>query len=69
MTTHRTIPELEAYAQRLHRADPNCTEAIPVTPEEAFVLQERHLLARRLTDRNCFNVDELNLLGHRLRIL
>ena len=69
MIAHRTIPEITDYAQRLHRVDPNCKEVIPVTPEEAFDLQEHHLRSKHLTDRNCFNVEEMNLLGHRVRIL
>lgn len=68
-TVHRPLAELQAYAQRLHKIDPGCSEPIPVTPEEAFTVQEERLKRIRMTDRNCFDVEELNLLGHRLKIL
>lgn len=65
----RSIPEIEAYAQRLHRADPGCTEVIPVSPEEAFALQERHLASKHLTSTNCFRLEDVNILGHSIKIL
>ncbi len=65
----RTIPEIESYAKRLHKADPLATEPIPVSPGEAFALQENHLRTSHLTDKNCFRVEDVNLLGHRIKIL
>lgn len=67
--TPRSLCILDDYAVRLHAADPKCTEPIPVTPEEAFAIQERILKGRRLTPSNCFNVEEMRLCGHRVKVI
>lgn len=69
MTVQRPIAEIEDYALRLHQADPLCTEPIPVSPDEAFTLQEDRLRNAILTDRNCFKMNRANILGHAIKIL
>jgi hypothetical protein len=68
-STARTIPELQDYASRLHAVDPKCTEPIPVTPDEAYAFTDSWLRSQRMTDRNCFRTEEMNILGHRFKIL
>lgn len=65
----RSIAEIESYAHRLHRADPGCTEVIPVSPEEAFALQEWWLASKHLTSLNCFRMEDVNIMGHQIKIL
>lgn len=40
-----------------------------MSPDEAFAFQDAWLDAHHLTDRNCFKLEEMNILGHPLKIL
>lgn len=63
----RTVSELEAYATRLHRVDPNCKEEIPVSPAEAFAVHEH--VARKKGFTTASALFDLQLLGHKVKIL
>jgi len=64
---HRSVADIQAYADRLHKADPDMKEEIPITPEEALLLKD-HV---RKQNKNDFisNTFDMNILGHKIKIL
>lgn len=65
----RSISELESCAQRLHAVDPGATEPIPVSPEEAYAIQEHAIKTKPYAIAGMSSLFDLHLGGHKLKIL
>ena len=62
----RSIDAIRNYAERLHKVDPKCAEPIPVTPEEAYVIQMSNSRAKK---HDSVSILDMHILGHPLKIL
>ncbi len=62
---HRPLDEIEAYAERLHLADPGCTEFVPVSADEEMLVPPDVIHTR---SRQFLGFGK-RLLGHRLKVL
>ncbi len=72
----RTFAELTDYAVRLHESDPYCTEPVPVTPDEAVMVQDVAARDRAVrcglvapNARVPHSLFDMQLAGHKLKVL